>query len=127
MPLVTRSTSSSVNVRSGDWNRTRYDVTLPSPADKKRHQEVKVGIGVARKGQRCKTGFFDDNSQFLLQFTYQRLLGRLASLSLAAGKFPETRHCLAFGPLCNQHATIGIDECAGDDNKEFGAHNRGPL
>ncbi len=52
----------------------RVTVSLPAPADIERHQKVEIRIGVARKGQGRKTGFLDDDSQFLQQFPYQRLL-----------------------------------------------------
>src|SRR2546427_8574609 len=51
--------------------------SVPAPAHIERHQEMKIRIGVARKGQRRQTGFLDDDTQFLLELAYQCLLGRL--------------------------------------------------
>jgi hypothetical protein len=42
-----------------------------------------------------------------------------AGLQLAAGKFPQAGQRLAFRPLCDQHAAVGIDQRAGDDEEEF--------
>src|SRR3954447_11644971 len=62
--------------------------TLPSPAYKQRHQEMKVWISVTRKSQRGETRFFYDNSQFLLEFPDEGRLGRLARFDLATREFP---------------------------------------
>ena len=47
------------------------------------------------------------------------VFGPLAGLDLAAGKLPQAGHRLAGGPLCDQHAAVGIDQGAGGDQDEF--------
>ena len=54
-----------------------------------------------------------------MQFADQRLLRPLAGLDLAAGKFPQARERLAFRALRDQHALVGIDQRAGDDEGEL--------
>ncbi len=78
---------------------------------------------MARESERRETVLFDDDAQFLLQLPDQALFRRFAVLDLAAGKLPQSRHRLAFRPLCEEHAAVGIDECAGGDKDDFGAHN----
>ena len=103
---------------------SRRDLTFPTPAHVKRHQQVKIRIGVARKGQRRKASVPDDDSHFLQQLSYQRFLGRLAGLHLAAWEFPKARHRFSGGALRNENAAVGIDEGAGCDDKKRSAHDR---
>src|SRR5262249_35635083 len=65
----------------------------------------------------------DADPELLLQFPDQGLLGPLARLDLAAGKFPEARHRLAGRALRDQHARVRIDESASGDEDELHAHD----
>jgi hypothetical protein len=85
---------------------------------------MEVGVGVTRKGKRRETGLAHGYCELLAQFAYQGIFRPLAILDFAAGKFPESGHRLAWGPLCNQHAAIRIDERASrnqDDLESQGA------
>src|SRR3981189_3014017 len=62
--------------------------TLPSPAHKQRHQQMKVCISMTRKSQRGETRFLYDNSQFLLEFPDERRLGRLACFHFTTRELP---------------------------------------
>jgi len=95
------------------------DRSLPTPADIEGHQKMKVGIAVAREGQWREARLADDDSEFLPQLSDQRLFRPFARFDLATGKFPKARHRLAFRPLCNQHAAVGIDQRAGGDQNEL--------
>src|SRR4029077_11652190 len=96
--------------------------TFPAPADIKRHEQVKVGIEVARKGQRREALLLDDDAQFLLQLSDQALFRPLAAFDLAAGKLPQPCHRLALRTLCDEHAAVGVDQGAGGNQDKFDAH-----
>ena len=105
------------------WPFARH-LSLPAPADIERHQQMEVGIGVAREGQRRETGFPDDDSEFLLQFPDQRLLRAVSPAStLPPGNSHRPAIALPGGRSRDQHAAVGIDEGAGGDKDEFGAHD----
>ena len=108
------------------WRFPGGDRSLPAPADIKRHQEMKVWVAVACESERRETVLADVDSQFLLELADQCLLRPLAVLDLAAGKLPQARHRLTFWPLCDEHAAIGIDEGAGGNQQDFGAHSPSP-
>src|SRR6266566_2771714 len=58
----------------------RDDRPLPAPAHIERHQQVKVRIAVARKGERRETSLLDHDPQFLLKLTDERLLRSFTGL-----------------------------------------------
>ena len=87
---------------------------------------MEVRIAVAREGQRREAFFPDHNAEFLVQFPDQRVLGPLAGLDLAARKLPKARHRLAFGPLRQQHAPVGVDQGASGNKNDFDAHGLSP-
>src|SRR6202522_1970727 len=103
------------------------DNSFPSAADIQWHQQVKVGIEVARKRQRCEALLLDGDSQFLLQLADQTISGPFPSLDLAPRKLPEPRHRLAFRALGDKHASVGIDQGTGGDKHEFNAHGRASI
>ncbi len=80
---------------------------------------MEIIIGVARKGQRREAGFLHGDADFLVQFADQRRFRPLAGLDLAAGKFPQAGERLAWRPLRDQHALVGVDQRAGDHEGEF--------
>ncbi len=86
---------------------------------------MEIRIGVAREGERREASLLDDDAQFLLELADQRFFGPFARLHLAAGKLPQAGHRLALGPLCQQHAAVGIDKGAGSDKDDF--HRLRPL
>ena len=61
---------------------------LPAAADKERHQQVEIGIGMAGECQRREARLFDGYADFLVQLADQRRLGPLAGLDFAAREFP---------------------------------------
>src|SRR5260370_538984 len=83
---------------------------FPSPADVRRHQQVKRRVGVARKGDRREARLADGDADFFLQLADQRLFRPFAGLDLAAGKLPEARERFALRPLRDQDALVGIDK-----------------
>src|SRR5262249_34842799 len=96
---------------------------FPTPAHVERHQEVKVRIGMARKREGSQAWLLDIDSELLVEFADERLLGPLARLDLAAREFPQARHWFARRTLRDQHASIRIDEGASGDQDQFDAHN----
>ena len=70
---------------------------------------MKLLIGMAGEGQRRQARLAHGDAEFLVQLADQRIFGPLAVVELAAGKLPKARHRLAFRPLCDQHAVVGID------------------
>ncbi len=85
----------------------RDHLAVPSPADIERHQEMKIVIGVAGKGQRRQAGFLDDDADLLMQFADQGRFRPLAGLDLAAGKLPLERHGLIGAALADEDLAIG--------------------
>src|SRR5260221_13032480 len=80
---------------------------------------MKALIGVAGKRQRRQAGLGDLDADFLAQFADQSLLRPLAGIELAAGEFPKAGQRLALRALRDQHALVGVDQSAGDDEREF--------
>ena len=80
---------------------------------------MEIVIGVARKGQRRETRLLHGDADFLVKFANERCFGPLAGLKLTAWKFPESCERFAFRPLRDQHALVGVDQGAGDNESEF--------
>jgi hypothetical protein len=74
---------------------------------------MKICIRMAREGERRQTRLRDFDPELLAQFADERIFRRLARLHFAAGKFPKPGERLAFRPLGQQHASIGVDKRAG--------------
>src|SRR5262245_13445983 len=87
---------------------------------------MKIRIGVAGEGERREAGFADDDAELLLELADQGRFGALARLDLAAGKFPQARHCFAGGALGEQHAAVRVHEGAGGNQDEVCAHDLRP-
>ena len=83
---------------------------------------MKIGIGMAGKGQRRKAGRPCADPQFLVQFTDQRGFGGFALLDLTARKFPQARHRFAFGALRQQHPPICVNQRNSRDQNQL--HDR---
>lgn len=79
---------------------------------------MEIGVSVTRKCQRGKATFPGVDAKFLVQFPNQRRLGRFAPLDLAAGKFPESRHGLAFGALRKEEAAVPVHQGHGRNEDE---------
>jgi hypothetical protein len=77
---------------------------------------------VAGEGEWRETGLANCYFQFLSQFPYECLLGPLTVLDLATWKFPQPGHRLALGPLCDEHAAVGVDKRAGGDEDDLDSH-----
>ena len=86
------------------------DSALPNAADVKRHEEMKLFIGVRGEAERRETAFRDVDTQLLLQLADEGGFRRFALAQLAAGKFPQAFEMLARRPLSNQHPTVRIDQ-----------------
>src|SRR5947209_15761475 len=80
---------------------------------------MEVRIGVTREGERREASLLDDDTQLLLKLADQRSFGPFARLDLAAGELPQAGHRLALGALCEQHASVGVDQGAGSDKNDF--------
>src|SRR5262245_57671580 len=89
---------------------TRHDRAFPTAADIERHEEMEFLVSMRGESKRREAGFFDRDAEFFFCFADDRFFGTFARLHLAAGKFPEARHVLSFGPLRNEDTAIGIDE-----------------
>jgi hypothetical protein len=88
---------------------------------------MKIRLSMAREGQGSETGLADDYSQFLVQFPDECFFRPLAALDLAAGKFPKPGHRLAFGPLRDEHAAVGVDEGTRGNENDLGGHDLRPV
>src|SRR6516165_7440273 len=64
------------------------DKAVPAAANVKWHQQVEVGIEVARKGQRRQALLLDLDTELLVQFADKALLWPFAGFDFTAGKFP---------------------------------------
>ena len=80
---------------------------------------MEFGIGVAGEGQRRQARLLDGDAELLVQFADQRRLRPFARFELAAGKLPEAGERLALGALGDEDAAVGIDQGAGDDEKQL--------
>ncbi len=79
---------------------------------------MEVGIDVAREGQRREAVRFDRNAELFLKFTDERVLRPFARLDLPAGKLPQALERFAFGPLREQHPSVGVDQRRRDDERQ---------
>ena len=61
---------------------------LPAPAHIERHEKMKVGVSMARKGERGDARLCDRNSQFLFKLADERLFRPFAYLHLATRELP---------------------------------------
>jgi len=61
---------------------------FPTPAKVKRHQEMKIDIGVRGEGERREAWFLDLYAQLFAKLSDKRLFGSLSGLYFASGKFP---------------------------------------
>ena len=102
----------------------RLDESIPAPANIERHQQVEVGVEVARESQRCEALLLDDDSQFLLQLADQALLRTFAGFDLPARKLPQPCHRLALRALRDQHPAIRVDERGGGDQQNSHFYDR---
>ena len=76
-------------------------------------------IGVAREGQRRQAVLLDGDAEFFRKLADQRGFRPLARFELAAGELPEACQGLAFRALRDEDAVVGIDQGAGDDEKQL--------
>ena len=82
----------------------------PFAAHVKRHQQVKIGVGVRGEGEGCQAARRDVDAELLGEFADQRGLGGLAGIEFAAGEFPQAGHRLALRALGQQDAAVGVDQ-----------------
>ena len=80
---------------------------------------MEIIIGVAGEGQRRQARLLTVMPISSCSSRISVCFRPLAGLDLAAGKFPQARHRLAFRPLRDQHALVGVDQRAGDHEGEF--------
>ena len=100
-----------------------FNLTLPPPANKHRHQQVELIIGVTGKGKRSQTGFSHVYAQFFLQLANKRGFRLFSRFHLATGKLPQSGQVFTFGALRNQDTTIPINQRTGNDENElFSVH-----
>lgn len=92
---------------------------LPAAAGEERHEQVEIGVAVARKRQGREAGGVGREPQFLVKFADERGLGGFTRFDLAAREFPETGHGFAGRSLGEQHAAVGVDEGDGGDEDDF--------
>ena len=82
----------------------------PFAADVKRHQQMEVGVGVGREGERREATRRDVDAEFLGELADQRRLRRFTRVDLAARKLPQPGHGLARRALGEQHPPVGVDQ-----------------
>jgi len=98
------------------------DKPFPTPANIERHEQIEVGIKMARECQRRETIFLHRYSQFLFEFANETLLGPFAGFDFAAGKLPQAGHCFAGWALGDQDPAIGVDQSASGDEDKLDGH-----
>ena len=74
---------------------------------------------MAGESQRREAVRFDRNPKLLHEFTDERVFRRFASVNLPAGELPQALEGFAFGPLREQHASVGVDQRRRDDEHEL--------
>ncbi len=79
---------------------------------------MKIVVGMAGEGERRQAGYLGLDADFLLQFAHEALFRRLAGFDLAAGKLPQAGELLAFRPLGQKHASIGVDQRTGGNQEQ---------
>src|SRR5215470_2257484 len=94
---------------------------VPAPAHVERHEQMKVGVSMARKGERCDARLRDRNPQFLSEFADERLFGPFTRFHLTARELPQSGHRASGRTLCKQNASISIDQRACGDQNELHA------
>ena len=94
-------------------NEQTARVAVPAGDGAHVQAQALVGIRLRDVDQRCAD--LDVDAEFFVEFARERRFGRFAGLVLAAGEFPQPGELLALGPLRDQHAPVGIDEHAGND------------
>ena len=77
---------------------------------------------MAGEGQRREAVRFDRNSKLFHEFADERVFRSFAGVNLPAGKLPQSLECFAFGPLREQHPSVGVDQRRRDD--EHKPHER---
>src|SRR5580698_4893828 len=80
---------------------------------------MEIVVGVAGEGQRREAVCFDGNAEFFLKLTDERVLRPFASVNLPAGELPQALKRLAFGPLRQQHASVGVNQRRRDHEHEL--------
>src|SRR5262249_15557037 len=99
-----------------------HNEAIPASADIERHEQIKVGIKVARKCQWRETIFLHIYSELFFKFANETLLRPFARFDFAAGKFPQTGHRFAGRALRDQHPAVAVDQSAGGDEDKLDGH-----
>ena len=73
---------------------------------------------MAGESERRETVRFDRNAKLFLEFADQRVLRPFAWINLAARELPQPLKRLAFGPLREQHSSVGVDQRRRDDEQK---------
>jgi hypothetical protein len=83
---------------------------------------MKVGVSMARKGERRDARLCDGNSQFLSELADERLFRPFAGFHLATRELPQSGHRASGRPLRQQNPSVGIDQRARGNENEL--HDR---
>ena len=74
---------------------------------------------MAGEGQRREAVRFDRNAKLFHEFADERVLRPFAGVNLPAGELPQALEGFAFGPLREQHPSVGVDQRRRDDEHEL--------
>jgi hypothetical protein len=61
---------------------------FPTPAEIKRHEKMKICVGVRSEGEGREAGLPYCDAQLFAKLADERLFGPLSGFDLASGKFP---------------------------------------
>src|SRR5262249_15234741 len=93
-------------------------LSTPAPAEKQRHQQMEVGVCVARESDWEEIGGGDFDAKLLCELADEWALRRVSSFHLAAGEFPEPRNRAVFRAVGEQNPALAVEQHAGGDENE---------
>ena len=96
----------------------RGHVSPPAAAEIDRHQQVEIGISVARESERRQIALLDLDAKLLVQLADQGFLRLLSRLDLASGKLPQAGERSPWRAFGDQHGALLIEQCAGRDDND---------
>jgi len=79
-------------------------------AQVKRHQKVKIIIGMGREGKGGKIVDRNPDAEFFLKLADKRRFGRLPGVKLAAWKFPLAGEGFSLGTPGDQHVRARVHQ-----------------
>jgi hypothetical protein len=92
---------------------------FPAAADVKRHEEMKLLVGVARESEGLERGGAHSYSKLLGELANERLLRPFVGIELTSRKLPKAGELFTLRPLRDEHATFRVDERSCNHKEKF--------